>query len=113
MAGEQGFHTIDKFTYNGETYLLQDNTSGYIKNAGVTSFNGSTGAVTYTAPVTSVNGQTGAVTISTGSNYTAGDGINITNNEISVASNLTVSGHTAYISYVAGSGINSASGVSF
>lgn len=28
----------------------------------VTSFNGSTGAVTYTAPVTSVNGQTGAVT---------------------------------------------------
>lgn len=29
----------------------------------VTSFNGSTGAVTYTAPVTSVNGQTGAVTV--------------------------------------------------
>jgi hypothetical protein len=28
----------------------------------VTSFNGSTGAVTYTAPVTSVNGATGAVT---------------------------------------------------
>ena len=28
----------------------------------VTSFNGNTGAVTYTAPVTSVNGQTGAVT---------------------------------------------------
>ena len=55
----------------------------------------------------------GNLSISTGSNYTAGDGINITNNEISVASNLTVSGHTAYISYVAGSGINSASGVSF
>ena len=33
---------------------------------GVTSFNGETGAVTYTAPVTSVNGQTGAVTIDTG-----------------------------------------------
>ena len=31
-------------------------------NAVVTSFNGSTGAVTYTAPVTSVNGNTGAVT---------------------------------------------------
>jgi len=23
-------HTIDKFTYSGETYILQDNTSGYI-----------------------------------------------------------------------------------
>lgn len=30
----------------------------------VSSFNGSTGAVTYTAPVTSVNGSTGAVTVS-------------------------------------------------
>ena len=38
------------------------NDSGFITNAGVTSFNGSTGAVTYTAPVTSVNGSTGAVT---------------------------------------------------
>ena len=59
-----GNHTIDKFTYDGETYILQDNTSGYITDAGVTSFNGNTGAVTYTAPVTSVNGSTGAVTIS-------------------------------------------------
>lgn len=39
------------------------NDSGYITDAGVTSFNGSTGAVTYTAPVTSVNGSTGAVTV--------------------------------------------------
>lgn len=31
----------------------------------VSSFNGSTGAITYTAPVTSVNGQTGAVTVAT------------------------------------------------
>ena len=38
------------------------NDSGFITDAGVTSFNGSTGAVTYTAPVTSVNGATGAVT---------------------------------------------------
>lgn len=30
----------------------------------VSSFNGSSGAITYTAPVTSVNGQTGAVTVS-------------------------------------------------
>ena len=35
-------------------------------DVGVTSFNGSKGAVTYTAPVTSVNGKTGAVTIDTG-----------------------------------------------
>lgn len=40
------------------------NDSGFITNAGVTSFNGSTGAITYTAPVTSVNGSTGAVTVS-------------------------------------------------
>lgn len=40
------------------------NDSGFITDAGVTSFNGSTGAVTYSAPVSSVNGQTGAVSIS-------------------------------------------------
>lgn len=39
------------------------NDSGFITDAGVTSFNGSTGAVTYTAPVTSVNGSTGDVSI--------------------------------------------------
>lgn len=38
------------------------NDSGFLTSA-VTSFNGSTGAVTYTAPVTSVNGSTGAVTV--------------------------------------------------
>lgn len=38
------------------------NDSGFITDAGVTSFNGSRGAITYTAPVTSVNGSTGAVT---------------------------------------------------
>lgn len=39
------------------------NDSGYLTSA-VTSFNGQTGAVTYTAPVASVNGQTGAVSLS-------------------------------------------------
>lgn len=39
------------------------NDSGFITDAGVTSFNGSTGAITYTAPVTSVNGDTGDVTV--------------------------------------------------
>jgi len=38
------------------------NDSGFLTSA-VTSFNGNTGAVTYTAPVTSVNGATGAVVI--------------------------------------------------
>lgn len=37
-------------------------TNDVISATGVTSFNGLTGAVTYTAPVTSVNGSTGAVT---------------------------------------------------
>lgn len=37
-------------------------------DVGVTSFNGSKGAVTYTAPVVSVNGQTGAVNVPTGHN---------------------------------------------
>ena len=44
-----------------------------ITDAGVTSFNGSTGAVTYTAPVTSVNGSTGAVTVDTLPSVTASD----------------------------------------
>lgn len=35
-------------------------------DVGVTSFNGSKGAVTYSAPVSSVNGQTGAVTVDVG-----------------------------------------------
>lgn len=38
------------------------NDSGFLSTA-VTSFNGNTGAVTYTAPVSSVNGQTGTVVI--------------------------------------------------
>ena len=54
----------------------------------VSSFNGSTGAVTYTAPVTSVNGQTGAVTVTdTDTTYT----ISISGNVIT----LTPSSGTA------------------
>lgn len=54
----------------------------------VTSFNGNTGAVTYTAPVTSVNGQTGAVTVTdTNTTYT----ISISGNVIT----LTPSSGTA------------------
>lgn len=46
------------------------NDSGFLTSA-VTSFNGNTGAVTYSAPVTSVNGMTGAVTVpDTNTTYT-------------------------------------------
>lgn len=37
-----------------------------VAQSAVTSFNGSTGAVTFSAPVTSVNGSTGAVTVPSG-----------------------------------------------
>ena len=47
------------------------NDSGFLTSA-VTSFNGSTGAVTYTAPVTSVNGATGAVVIGNATTTSAG-----------------------------------------
>lgn len=47
------------------------NDSGFLSTA-VTSFNGQSGAVTYTAPVSSVNGQTGAVVISTATTSTDG-----------------------------------------
>ena len=52
----------NKPTIPTKTSQLQ-NDSGFLSSA-VTSFNGNTGAITYTAPVTSVNGNTGAVTIS-------------------------------------------------
>lgn len=47
------------------------NDSGFLTSA-VTSFNGNTGAVTYTAPVTSVNGATGAVVIGNATTASAG-----------------------------------------
>ena len=48
-----------KPTYTASEVGALPDTTSY-----VSSFNGSTGAITYTAPVTSVNGSTGAVTIS-------------------------------------------------
>lgn len=47
------------------------NDSGFLTSA-VTSFNGQSGAVTYTAPVTSVNGSTGAVVIANATTSSAG-----------------------------------------
>ena len=49
---------------------LTPDSSKAVNISAVTSFNGSTGAVTYTAPVTSVNGETGAVTIAIPSEVT-------------------------------------------
>lgn len=76
----QNYASEDDFYTKGQTDTLLDakadasdiptktseltNDSGYITDAGVTSFNGDTGAVTYSAPVSSVNGRTGAVTVS-------------------------------------------------
>mgnify|MGYP003291143399 CR=1 FL=1 len=57
--------------------------SNKINNTGVTSFNGKTGAVTYSAPVTSVNGKTGAVTINS-------DGITGDDIFISTSKNVTL-----------------------
>lgn len=51
----------DSVTIPTKTSQLQ-NDSGFLSSA-VTSFNGQTGAVTYTAPVSSVDGKTGTVTI--------------------------------------------------
>lgn len=67
-------NTITKITYDWEDYKVwwNDYTAGTwisisasneISNSWVTSFNWSTGAVTYTPPVTSVNSQTWAVTV--------------------------------------------------
>ena len=51
----------DSVTIPTKTSQLQ-NDSGFLTSA-VTSFNGQTGAVTYTAPVSSVDGKTGTVTV--------------------------------------------------
>ena len=53
--------SINGITIQGEMTAAELNLSE--ADAVVTSFNGQTGAVTYTAPVLSVNGQTGAVTL--------------------------------------------------
>lgn len=81
LQNDSGFLTSAPVTsVNGQTGAVSisvptktsdlNNDSGFLTSA-VTSFNGSTGAVTYTAPVTSVNGQTGAVTVTdTNTTYT-------------------------------------------
>lgn len=60
----------DTTTIPSKTSQLQ-NDSGFLSTA-VTSFNGQSGAVTYTAPVSSVNGQTGAVVIGNATTSNAG-----------------------------------------
>lgn len=66
-------NTITKITYDWNDYKVWEGYTAWtwisidanneISNSWVTSFNWSTGTVTYTAPVTSVNGSTWAVTV--------------------------------------------------
>lgn len=58
VNGSSGAVTINIPTKTSDL----NNDSGFLTSA-VTSFNGNTGAVTYTAPVSSVNSKTGAVTL--------------------------------------------------
>ena len=55
---------VNNKALNGDITLTASDVGALPSNTTyVSSFNGDTGAITYTAPVTSVNGQTGAVTI--------------------------------------------------
>ena len=58
-------------------------------DVGVTSFNGQSGAVSYSAPVTSVNGKTGAVTIDVGGDYTLPTATDKVLGGVKVGSNIT------------------------
>ena len=65
LTNDSGFITLSDIPSIPTKTSDLTNDSGFLTTA-VTSFNGSTGAITYTAPVTSVNGQTGVVSIDTG-----------------------------------------------
>lgn len=70
-AGEITFDTTDKrlVAHDGTTkggIPMAKKSDVDAIDVGVTSFNGSKGAVTYSAPVSSVNGQTGAVSVDVG-----------------------------------------------
>ena len=95
--------TVNSFTANASSNVTANitvptatsdltNDSGFITDAGVTSFNGSTGAVTYTAPVTSVNGSTGAVTVSvpTATSDLTNDSGFITSSDLPTVGNATL-----------------------
>lgn len=75
LTGSLSGSLLPSYTGNSGKYLSLNNGSlewspVEVPPAGVTSFNGSTGDISYTAPVTSVNGQTGSVTLSIPSQYT-------------------------------------------
>ena len=57
-------HTIDKFTYGGETYILQDNTSGYIKGISSSDVTTALGYTPYNS--TNPNGYTSNIGTITG-----------------------------------------------
>lgn len=91
-AGEIGFDTTTKKHKIGDGSTAWNSLPYFLLETGaVTSFNGSTGAITYTAPVTSVNGQTGAVTLTipeaddkTWNDYTLNPTSEITANTINI-----------------------------
>lgn len=90
-----GAHEILPKAKNDEIYAPKD------LDVGVTSFNGSKGAVTYSAPVSSVNGQTGTVTVDVGVTSVNGKTGNVTlavsDGTVSakVSTSLTIIGRTA------------------
>ena len=85
---------ISQIEVGGSSYDIVDNTSGYITDAGVTSFNGQTGAITYTAPVSGVKG-------SAETDYRTGN-VNLTAANINAAPKSHASTATTY-----GKGTNS------
>ena len=91
FTANQGTNATANITVPTKTSDLS-NDSGFITDAGVTSFNGSTGAVTYTAPVTSVNGNTGAVTVSvpTATSDLTNDSGFITSSDLPTVGNATL-----------------------
>lgn len=91
FTANQGTNATANITVPTKTSDLT-NDSGFITDAGVTSFNGSTGAVTYTAPVTSVNGSTGAVTVSvpTATSDLTNDSGFITSSDLPTVGNATL-----------------------
>ena len=64
ICGSNHYAFTNTGIYHREYISGNDYTNWAPLSLGVTSFNGATGAITYTAPVTSVNGMTGAVSLS-------------------------------------------------
>jgi len=78
LTGSLSGSLLPSYSNNNGKYLSLVNgtltwSTVEVPPAGVTSFNGQTGNISYSAPVTSVNGQTGAVSLSIPEAYTDAD----------------------------------------